>query len=62
MSLKALATRAIFAAAIALVGISGASAQNIETGFLNRTVVVGRVQYRYQVYVHTVSSDPNPGL
>ena len=38
--------------AMALLSISSsASAQTIETGFLNRSVRVGGVEYRYQVYV-----------
>lgn len=39
-------------AAMALVSVSSsASAQAIETGFLNRSVRVDGVEYRYQVYV-----------
>jgi predicted peptidase len=44
-------TPVLLAVAIGLAGASIASAQNIETGFLNRTVVLGGVEYRYQVYV-----------
>src|SRR5260370_27564436 len=48
MNWRALTTSALFAVAI---GAVAASAQTVETGFLNRTVLVDGVEYRYQVYV-----------
>jgi predicted peptidase len=38
-------------AALAFATIGTASAQTVETGFLNRTVVVDGDEYRYQIYV-----------
>jgi predicted peptidase len=38
-------------AALLLLVVGGASAQHIETGFLDRTVTVAGQGYRYQVYV-----------
>src|SRR5258708_39044042 len=50
-ALPLLITRALLAVAIGAVSASVASAQTIETGFLNRTVLLDGVEYRYQVYV-----------
>jgi predicted peptidase len=51
MNLRILATTVLFAIASGATGASTALAQTVETGFLNRMVLVGGVEYRYQVYV-----------
>src|SRR5215510_5443038 len=43
--------RSLLAAMTLLSVTSSAPAQTIETGFLNRSVQVDGVEYRYQVYV-----------
>jgi heat shock protein HslJ/poly(3-hydroxybutyrate) depolymerase len=43
--------RAWLAAASVIAGVVNASAQKVETGFLNRSLQVDGVEYRYQVYV-----------
>ena len=51
MNLIVRTTPALFAVAIGLAGTASTSAQNVETGFLNRTVLLDGTEYRYQVYV-----------
>jgi predicted peptidase len=46
-----LAIFSLLIAAVSIEGIRTASAQTVETGFLNRTVLVEGAEYRYQVYV-----------
>ena len=58
MNWRALTTSALFAVAI---GAVAASAQTVETGFLNRTVLVDGVEYRYQVTSRVISSARPPG-
>lgn len=41
----------VFVVASIAMASSQLSAQKLETGFLNRTVVVNKTEYRYQVYV-----------
>jgi poly(3-hydroxybutyrate) depolymerase len=50
MNLRIL-TRAALLVAIGLAGVSIASAQNVETGFLNRAILLEGTEYRYQVFV-----------
>ena len=50
MNLRIL-TRAALLVAIGLFGVSVTSAQNVETGFLNRTILLEGTEYRYQVFV-----------
>jgi poly(3-hydroxybutyrate) depolymerase len=51
VNLKVLITRALFAVAMGFACVVTISAQAVETGFLNRMVLVDGVEYRYQVYV-----------
>ena len=51
MNLRVLTTLALLTVSIGLAGASITSAQNVETGFLNRTVLLDGTEYRYQVYV-----------
>ena len=48
---KLLFIRTIFAVALLTVGAVASAAQKIETGFLNRSVMLGGSEYRYVVYV-----------
>lgn len=50
-SRKILFTRAAFVVAVLTAGAGVCAAQKIETGFLDRSVVVGGSEYRYVVYV-----------
>ncbi len=43
--------RTMFVVATVLAGVRFVSAQTVETGFLNRSVIVDGTEYRYQVYV-----------
>jgi predicted peptidase len=51
VNLKVLITRALFAVAMGFACVVTISAQAVETGVLNRMVLVDGVEYRYQVYV-----------
>jgi len=51
VNLKVVITRALFAVAMGFACVVTISAQAVETGFLNRIVLVDGVEYRYQVYV-----------
>ena len=51
MNLNNLAALAIFSLTVLFTGAINVSAQSIETGFLNRSVVLDGDEYRYQVYV-----------
>lgn len=51
MDWKLCVCRTLAAAAYLLMLATFASAQKVETGFLNRSVVVNGSEYRYQVYV-----------
>jgi predicted peptidase len=48
---KLLFIRAVFAVAMLTVGAVASIAQKIETGFLNRSIMMSGVKYRYVVYV-----------
>lgn len=50
-SRKLLFTRAVFVVAVLTAGAGVCAAQKTETGFLNRSVMVGGSEYRYVVYV-----------
>lgn len=45
------ATIVLSAITIAALGDTNTSAQSIETGFLNRTILLDGTEYRYQIYV-----------
>src|SRR2546421_1251604 len=51
MSRRLLFIRAVFVFAALTAGAVVCAAQKIETGFLNRSVMVGGSEYRYVVYV-----------
>jgi predicted peptidase len=51
MNRRVLVTRALLAIAIGATGAVAAMAQPVETGFLDRSVLVDGVEFRYQVYV-----------
>jgi predicted peptidase len=51
MNRRVLVTRALLAIAIGATGAAAAFAQPVETGFLDRSVLVDGVEFRYQVYV-----------
>ena len=51
MSRKLLFIRAVFVIAMLTAGAGVCAAQKIETGFLNRSVMMGGSEYRYVVYV-----------
>jgi predicted peptidase len=51
MNRRPLVTQLLLAIAIAATCAVAAGAQPVETGFLNRTVLVDGVEFRYQVYV-----------
>ena len=51
MNRRALVTTALLVIAIGAMGAVAASAQHLETGFLDRTVLVDGVEFQYEVYV-----------
>jgi len=58
MNRRVLVTRALLAIAIGTTGAVAAMAQPVETGFLDRSVLVDGVEFRYQVYVRATFSVP----
>jgi predicted peptidase len=51
MTWRALRNATIVTVALGAAGVAPALPQTVETGFLNRTVLLDGVEYRYQVYV-----------